>query len=190
VTQEREYGQDTPLSAWIRKNPHLDSKIHGLTMNDFDWMVHKYRTHVDNIGTREVQLAFFLEEKVNGALPRESQKEILFFQHQLLNRRYKLISSIQGKPISVWHFGVYVVSYPGMTIYDTIPLRWFRFDDTGYLHGTNINLLTFERIMNFDIRPDTLNKLSLRRHHLTRELIIEEETPLGFPMKKIIKRSS
>jgi hypothetical protein len=191
MTREREYGHDTPLSQWIRANTLLDSTQYGLTLNDRDWVWHKYKAHIDGLGTRAVQLSMTFEEKCLGAMPSESQLETLFYDHQRLNTKRRLFSTMQKKRVSVWHFGVFIVSYPGLEInHDTI-LDWYAFvDDHGSMMKHQLPLQTFQEILRFNIRPDTLDKLSLRRHHKKQVLLVQESMPLGFLTDRIINKSS
>jgi hypothetical protein len=46
------------------------------------------------------------------------------------------------------------------------------------------------KIFSFKIRPDTVKRLELRRHHSTRQIMSIEHAPLGFPVETIRSRRS
>ena len=53
-----------------------------------------------------------------------------------------------------------------------------------------IQVMTLATIIRLDLRPDTLQPVSLRRHHKTRVLMQEEVAPLGFTYPSIVKKRS
>lgn len=191
MTRARVHGDDTPLSNWIRLHPRLDSVQQGITVNDQDFIFHKYKNNVDGMGMRAVQLMQCVEGKMYGALPSVTQKQTLFFQHQLLNKRLMLFDSIGQKPIAVWHFGFFVLSVPG-----TYPgevsnvVEWYRFSETGRLLPSVITVDQLVGVLSFKLNPVTLEKLSLRRHHKETKIVSTENAPLGFTTERIITRRS
>lgn len=185
------HGSDTPFGEWVRLHPELDSVRLGLTVNDIDHIFHKYMNNVDGLGARSVQLMQCVESKTHGTLPSNTQRQTLFFQHQLLNKRMPLVDSMGPKPIAVWHFGFFVLSIPG-----TYPgevgdwVEWYRFSETGRLLPSILTLDQLVGVLSFRLNPVTLEMLSLRRHHKVTKIVSTERAPLGFPTERIITRRS
>ena len=183
--------EETPFGRWLRANRDLDSITHGVTAHDVDMMVHKYKDNVDGVGARTVHLMMNIEVKALGRRPTPEQMETLFFNHQLQAKKIKLKSNRAGVNCSVWHFGWYVLVMPGV---DPGPpdttLTWCRFDENGELNDAKIITAELVQLIRFDLRPDTLRPLRLRRHHKTRFIEALEKAPLGFVVSTMIRRSS
>jgi hypothetical protein len=192
MTAPRRDGRhETEFLKWLRLNKEIDSKIHRITANDVDVTLHKYKAHRDGMGGREVQLMMNVEVKTFGAVPNPNQAQTTFFQHQFLdNRRRLLVDSKTGKKHSVWHFGYYVLVLDKDKPEDGCTVRWCVFLDNGNLSASRISTEELEAVLRFDLRPDTLQKLELRRHHLTRRLAVLERVPLGFETLTTITQRS
>lgn len=188
MTRPRVYGEDTPFCAWLRGHDALDSVRDAFTAHDVDLHCHKYKANVDGVGTRDVQLLMMLEIKTRGAMPSREQKETLFFQHQCQVSKRKRVNSSTGKLTSVWNFGCSLLSLPAERPDDAPHMRWCRFDPKGKGKWTiqEIDEQTLVRILAFDIDPDSLMPLSLRRHHKTSQLWQETTTPLGFQTVQLV----
>lgn len=191
MTRVRIYGDDSPFGEWVRRHPELDSIHHGLTVNDIDWIFHKYRDNVDGFGVRTVSLMMDLETKTNGSTPNDYQKQTLFFRHQLLQRKAKLVDAITGNRIGVWHFGVFVLSmpatYPGEK-FDFV--TWYHFSPLGKLLPAELTVTQLVDILGFSVSPYDLEPLSLRRHHKTSQVLRTIRTALGFPTDEFITKRS
>ena len=192
TTQRRDGGaEETPFGKWVRAQDDLDSISECLTVNDVDMMFHKYRIELDGIGPRKVQLMLDLEVKTFDRMPSSDQRQTLFFHHQLLSSTGPLLDSRNGGQASVWHFGFFVLSMSGLHPGEPDPcLMWCRFDEVGKLFPVPISVQSLKEILRFDIRPDTLEPISLRRHHKTQRVEYTETTPLGFVTPRIVKRRS
>lgn len=181
--RRRDASEETLFGAWVRAHPDLDSQDHGLTVTDADWFFHKYITEVDAMGTRTVQAMFMLEVKCHGAVPSQSQQETLAFNHQLLRKVGVKVKRAYAEPITLWHFGVYVLSLSGTSPDNSDACRWGRFTDS----GRNMRLAwdnclppgMLSSILGFDIRPDTYGPLALRRHHQKKIITYRETMPNG-----------
>ena len=193
MTRPRLQGDDTPFGKWLREHEELDSVRWALNVTDSDYLFHKYKTNVDRVGMRDLQLAMLIEVKTHGSLPKETQLEILFYHHQLLSRKKK-VQRLHRSDISLWHFGVYVLLLPGEAPDQHEYFYWGRFKANGtlgYARGTSQQLCS---LLRFDFRPDDFKPLcsgsGLRRHHKTKEFLITEKMPLGFEIDRVIKFSS
>ena len=192
TTHRRDGGaEETPFGKWVRAQDDLDSISQCLTVNDVDMMFHKYRIELDGIGPRKVQLMLDLEVKGFERMPSSDQRQTLFFHHQLLANKGPLLDSRNGGEASVWHFGFFVLSMRGLHPGEPNPcLKWWRFNEVGKLLSIPISVESLKEILRFDIRPDTLEPISLRRHHKTVEVEFSETTALGFEVPCVVKRSS
>lgn len=192
TTPRRDGGaEETPFGGWVREQDDLDSISQCLTVNDVDMMFHKYKIHLDGIGPRKIQFMFDLEVKAFDRMPSSDQRQTLFFHHQLLSKKGPLRDSRNGGKASVWHFGFFVLSMGGAHPGEANPcLNWCRFDGSGRLFPVPISVHSLKEILRFDIRPDTLEPLSLRRHHKTQKVELLEETPLGFTVPCVVTRRS
>jgi hypothetical protein len=189
VTIARRYGEDTPFGKWVREQRELDSHQFSLTLNDADWIFHRYRTEVDAVGTRDLQCMMVVETKMYYAVPRQPQLETLFFLHQMLNR--KGVLRRPGKPsVALWSYGVFVLSLQGTHPGDSRGANWGRFDERGQLNWTPIeSRQQLIEILRFDLTPDTLEPLSTRRHHKTRIFWKKEDRGLIHVWVPVTERS-
>lgn len=194
MTRERRFGQDTPFCAWIRQREDLNASRHSLTVNDTDLVLHKYKTNVDSVGTRSLQLHMWVEIKTYGGMPSSTQRQTLFDYHQMLcDKRRKLVDSMSpNSRRSVWHFGVYVLSLSGTTPDDSELIRWCCFNKQGALVERVISRDDLVKILRFDVEPSGYKSIgsAMRRHHKNRELIVTERMPLGFDTDVIVRKRS
>jgi hypothetical protein len=190
MTRPRIYGEDSPFGGWFRNEPRLDSIDCSLSVTDRDYHVHHFKTRIDSVGTRTVQLMMDMELKTRGGLPKWGQHQSLFFEHQLLNQKRKLLCSRDGDLKSVWHFGYFVLSLLGDRPEPDSYVTWCRFSQHGALVANTITTDDLIRVLRFDIRPDTLEPLELRRHHKTRRLLETVTAPLGFAYQRLVTRKS
>jgi len=180
-------GRDKPFSDWLRKNPHLDSNRAKLDVSDIDFVFHKYMSNVDREGTREVKLMLDLEVKTWGKYPSRGQIETLFFRHQLLSQKCKLISNAINKKVTVWHFGQFLlIIHKGDRPDNSEYMQWGVFDVQGKMVWHRIDEKVLTNILGFVKRPDNFNKLTLRRHHITREFGYIHNTDRLFPVVRTV----
>ena len=190
MTRPRIYGEDTPFGRWMRLHPDLDSRQIGLSVTDADFSIHSYKDNIDGEGGRTVQLMFDLEVKTRNARPPDWQKQTKFFEHQLLNQRRRLHCNLQHDIKSVWHFGQFFVFMDGEAPDTSTRIIWGRFDDKGRIGEHEISTGILVNVLRFDLRPDTLQPLSLRRHHKTHKIVEAFCWPLGFYDERILTRRS
>lgn len=193
TTGRRSSLEETPFGRWVRQQDSIDSHQHGLVVTDADWIFQKYKTNVDVLGARNVQLMMICEVKTFGATPGASQVETLFFLHQstCCMRERKRPGGLS--PIMLWHFGVFILSIPGNTPVDGHPMYWGSFDSDGsvsWRKTTSVRSLV--ELLGFVRRPDDPpRKLDLRRHHISKDVQATEFLPiLGVSIHKTIKKRS
>lgn len=189
MTRDRVFGDDTPFGAWLRAQPSLDSTRSALAASDVDMMLHRYKANIDGMGSRRVALMMNVEVKTRLAMPSDSQRQTLFFQHQLLHEKRALRDIKPGK-VSVWHFGYFVLSISGERPDESDEMYWMRFADDGSFEPDPVTHQQLLDILGFRLNPETLRDLSLRRHHKTRRIIMRELTPLGFEVDRVLTRHS
>src|SRR5438132_3019232 len=123
---------ETPFGAWLRAQTALESHTTSLTVTDADWIFHKYRVHHDSLGQRDVQLMMFLEVKCYGATPSASQEDTLYMLHQCMQELGKQVRRLGNRQaVTLWNFGVFVLSLPGASPAEHDWCRWGTFGATG-----------------------------------------------------------
>jgi hypothetical protein len=177
------YGPER-FSAWLREKPEIDSIKEGLVVQDIDYCFQKYRTNIDRLGARDVQLMMFIELKCMDAIPNPSQHETLFFWHQLLQGQLgKKVKRLESKSeVSLWCFGVFVLRLPRFSPEESDHFHWGTLQADGQLQWRRGTVPELLRLLAFEIRPDTFQPTKTRRHHSSRNIEVMEQTPLGFPI--------
>jgi len=185
VTRQRTYGNDTVWGAWVRSlggqgGPlPSSSPFRGTTINDWDMIVHQYKTPIDNQGSREVHCLMFVECKTRLAMVAPSQAETLWFNHQATRKKYQARLVAKPNRVAVWHHGVSVLSCEGDDPAHAQQFRWGRFDDVGRIVYHDIDIDMAVGLLAFDYDPDTLKKTCFRRHHKVHNITRRVLTPLG-----------
>jgi hypothetical protein len=192
MTINRRYGEDTSFGRWMRDRKDLESHplAAAFTANDVDWIFHRYKTHVDAIGTKEVQCLMFVEVKTHMAVPRAAQRETLFFINQRLNYDGEL-KKLDGTQIVARFFGVHVLCLENDYPEDSAKMCWSSFDKSGNFKWYTIKSVeALVSLLKFDVHPDTFCLNPLRRHHRTKEILVSEKQPLGFYTDRIVIQKS
>lgn len=195
--RHRIHGSDTPFSDWLRRQEKLPASSNeiGFVATDNDLTLHVYKEPVDEIGTREIQSMMHVEVKTRGGMPTSSQKDTLWKLHHHFMRKGN-----NGKPgqmvfnqsILIRHFGVSIVVLSGESPEDSETIQWLRFNRNPRKRNDVwiIDKTRLIELLRFDVHPDNFDKKPFRRHHKTREIIVDELTPLGFVIqKRVLQRS-
>jgi len=190
MTEPRHASYDeTPFGAWVRRQSEIESRRTGLSVTDIDWCFHKFKTSVDRLGTREIQLMLMVELKTYNAEPSYAQLDDLYQLHQIMATKKK-VKRLNGAPVSLWHFGVHVLSLPQTLPAHSYACRWGRFSDDGRLCWRSIPTAQLTSLLGFRMNPDTFTPLELRRHHASRAVITRVQTDLGFWVDTIVWKRS
>lgn len=170
---------ETGFSRWIRERDDLDSRDAGIVCNDIDYVIHKYKTADDS---RDLQLLMVVEVKTRGAEPGPTQKDTIGLLDQFLrNRRdtptkitdrrrlesapVKAFSLIGKREISVRAFGVFTLQFENTGPHDSGWIKWGP-------RRVEISEEQLAALLRFDLDPDTLEPIDLRRHHAPPELTL------------------
>lgn len=178
------FGSDVPVMAWCRQKaktgdlPAYSAEC-GVVQTDVDAFWHRYKTCIDSVGTRELQVFMEIEWKTRGGRLTDSQEDTYRKKHAMIRPRTK------------WHgqelvnFGVTIVRLSDTTPDDSEWIKWGRFvqgDPKGMI-WFDINVSQLLELMRFDMHPDTMNKKPFRRHHKTRKVQVIETSALGFEVE-------
>ncbi len=209
MTRPRVFGSDMPFLGWLRGQRDLDASRMGITVNDVDVFVHKFKVHTDKFGTREIQLMFDLEIKSHDGAPDANQRQSLFFRHQRIRTQdknrggegcFKPVATtdfLDGKEKLFIHYGCYLLQLSGNTPDNSSTMRWCRFDKRGVYHPTVLSMEMLKSILRFETHPFTIRPLEFRRRHNTQEIVecTNDDLPLFHstgvaPQLKVFKRKS
>lgn len=184
-------GRDKPFCDWLRRHPQIDSNAQAIYAADVDMSFLKFKTPIDWKWDRTVKLAMDVEIKTWGAKPSAEQVELLYYRHQLLNRRRPMYSTFLRRRVSVWYFGQFLLRIMGGERPDVCEtLLWGMFTgEMGAMRETMINESTLAGILSFRLDPSTLNPLNLRRHHKTTQITVVDTTGL-LPVERLVTRRS
>jgi len=193
MTTQRLYGEDNDHGRWVRRQRSLDSHQHCFTLNDADWIHHRYDLPVPGKRKRSLQLMMHVEVKTHGSFPRESQAETLFFLHQVC-RKAVVVKRLGGREqITLWHFGVFLLRFSGTCADNSREgIWWGAFNNDrkdGFIDWTTIESQeALIDILGLNVNPNTFEpmKASGRCHHLEQEIILSVDGPFG-PFEERIK---
>lgn len=162
--------QETSFSRWIRQNPALPSGD-GYCVVDQDFWIHRFKVH----GNRGYQLLMAVEIKTMGGNVGAAQRDTLHIINQFLRNRRQtptkalkhqpgnylnVVSAMNGQVVTVRSYGMHVLTFSGLGPADS---EWMKWD----LREIDEEMLT--GLLAFNIDPDSLGPLDLRRHHRTHD---------------------
>ena len=196
MTRQRIYGADSVWGAWVRSLGAKDgplpsiSATRGTTINDWDMIVHQYKTPVDSQGSRDVHCLMYVECKTHMGSVAPSQAETLWFNHQATAKKINVKQLNKSGRVAVWHYGVSLLSCDKADPACSLVFRWGRFDDAGRIQYYNVDMATIVHLLRFDLDPDTLRPTSFRRHHKVQYITRRILTPLGFWIDETYRTAS
>jgi hypothetical protein len=170
MTRERE---------WMRNCKDLPSvgRDFGLSASDNDVTLHRYMTSVDQQGTREVQALMQIEVKTRRGKPTTAQMDTLSKLNMFCGQK----DTDQGV---VRFFVVFLLVMSGVDP-DTSEYMWW-----GVIEWHQIDKQKLIELMRFDRHPRNLKTLAFRRHHASRTIYEQQQTPLGFEVWKPVTHRS
>jgi hypothetical protein len=166
-------------------NPRLETGIennatNGLQFSQFDKRdisrriyIHRHKTLVDGVGTRELQLMMQLEVKTCNEHLGNLQKDTLYKQHFCSHRE------MQFPGQWVRHFGVAVLSMDGTMPDDSTLLLWGRFNHCGRLIWREVEKAKLIELLRFDVDPDSLRQIGFSRNTANGSILMYELDDLG-----------
>ena len=190
--------EETPFGKWLRNKGVGDGPLPSsfFAPTDVDMILHRYLSGEDAMASREVQHVLWLEVKTRNGTLSSWQHETLFYYHQLLYKTAKgsilarKLRRLGRSPVSVWSYGVSILQLPGVSPDDFDYANYGRFDIKGEIQWRRIGTEQLIGLCAFNLRPDTLAKMSLRRHHRTRVFELVQTMPLGFDVtRSFVQRS-
>lgn len=189
----REHEAETAFNRWFRNHPQFDSMAVGLVRFDLDLLLHRYKAdHDDGMGKRTLQFMMFVEIKTHGAVLSQSQRDTLSTLSQVLrNRRRnmhsarrglhanqpvvtKVKSRVTGKPVAIRLLGGHLLRLSGSHPGDSTVIEW---DGPAQLPGVyqadkRISESTLCKLLRFELDPDTLRPMDLRRRYRSVKTLI------------------
>ena len=191
MTRHRVYGSDTEFCAWMRKQKDLPSSgpDFGFSASDNDVTVHRYKTIVDGIGTREVQALMQIEVKTRQGKPSMAQIDTLG-KLNLFGGRQNTSEGV------VFFYGVFFLVLSGTDPDNSRKMWWGwipkgeRISDASRLKFEVISKNRLIELLRFERHPRTMEKPMFRRHHKTSEITETLVAPLGFEYDRVILRRS
>lgn len=162
MTRQRQYGEEHPMSTWLRNNSRLDSRTEYLSIQDVDFWVHKYRDVKDAVSERLVNHIMMVEVKVLNGEPNFAQRDTLSAINQVAAKRgHRGIRAIpfineRGQKCDLYFWGAHLLQLSGWCPDSSELIRW---------DGKTIDVQTLEELLCFARHPTTLSPDMNRRHH-------------------------
>jgi len=174
------HGKETLFRQWMREHPLLDSRD-GIACFDSDHWVHRFKFVHD----RRIQCLMLIELKTHGADMTDSQRDTLGMVDQLLRNRganaamkhqrrrrqaggigVNLTSQMTGRKITCRLYGVHLLQFEKDGPQNSAWMKW---------DNSDINEEQLVSLLRFDIDPDTLRPIDLRRHHKRQRVMFGTE---------------
>jgi len=167
--------EESPFERWFRECESLHSVREGLVKYDADLIVHRYKNLIDKRGSRDAQCLMVVEVKTHGAKPDAAQQDTLSIFSQVIRNRHgnryaekqgrhlndhcppaKAWSHKSNKNIKIHLFGAHLLQLENT---DPVNSSWMRWD------YKEIDIPMLQGLLLFELDPDTLRKLDLRRRY-------------------------
>ena len=137
MTRQRRIDGGTPFGLWLRKEPQIDSRHYGLSIQDVDHVVHRYQG-------LPYQPLMLLEEKQYGAESNFAQRDTLNILHQALQYAHgQTVRTMRGATVPFHYAGYHLVQFERTSPDDG--LVWW--------NGRLIDRITLYRLLKFEIDP-------------------------------------
>lgn len=162
--------KESLFNQWLRSNKSLASE-NGFVFFDTDLIVHKYKTDND----RTVQYLMFVEVKTFGAMPTEAQRDTLNVVGQFLRNRndtpskkhYLQVpgmgnyvhSTMSNSLVRIRAFGAHLLVFERKSPLDGW-IKWNKF---------YISVGQLEKLLRFELDPDSLQPMDNRIHHAQKQ---------------------
>jgi hypothetical protein len=140
---------ETGFGRWMRACADLDSS-NGIVRTDTDHTILRFKTHVQG---RRFQLLMDVEVKEYGSLPREDQRDLIGFKHQLQSGNgrnlngattrltRKLFSTLNKVRVNVRYLGYHLLRFEKTCPVDS---EWMEWDHKRIDEGQLVKLLAIE----------------------------------------------
>lgn len=169
-----------PASQWIRNNTGLRGKQ--LTFNDLDMQVRRFSTQKDPRGiNKDIVRSMIVEMKTRGAGLESWQRDALIetdaclrtkaFNDQRkedgllpvdhVDNHRRVMSSYDGKPRRVVHYGAFLLRMAGET---PDVSQWILWENADGSWRRQISVVQLQQLFRFEINPDSLLPIVDRQH--------------------------
>ena len=162
MTARRRDGQSGgEFSDWVRQNPDLDSRQHGMSVMDIDFLFHQYREPFDQgRGCRKIQHVMLVETKTFCKRTGFAQADTISALHQILTLpggqpRSCIVQGARG-PVRLMCWGFHTLTFDQEGPRSSEKMWW---------DSQEISEEDLTRVLNFDVSPITLRVRDDRRHH-------------------------
>lgn len=140
MTRPIHYEVGTDFGAWLRVQPELDSRQVGLSIQNLDYIVHRYKF-------KNCQAVMLIEEKTRGGKVSFAQRDTHGVIDQAL--RYannQFIKTARGDVMRLRYCGYHVLTFENTT------------PDNGAMWWNNreIDRATLIRLLRFEVDPQTI----------------------------------
>lgn len=139
---------ETAFSKWVRDNDALDAAAVGLSIQNIDWVVHRFKTPENG---RSCQHIMLIEEKRNGASMNNAQNDTLRKLDALIRKDpVRLCDTARNQRCRMRYHGLHLLAFSGRGPEDSEQIHW---------DGKLITLLELEMLLRFEIDTRTLQPM-------------------------------
>ena len=184
-----EMTEESAFGRWMRNHEQLLSQ-NGYVFSDLDYVAHRYKVGND----REIQFMMAFEVKTRGAEPKGWQDDTLGFFNRFIRNRRKtpgnrsirdqaenrpeiLLSKLNKRFVIVRAFGMHLLQFSGTYPPDS------REEDGGWIKWDRkkISEETLIGLLQFNVDPDSLAQMDLRKHHIPKLLHLFDSIAVRIP---------
>jgi len=179
TTPWRDSNKQDEFREWVRNNKRLDSIREGLSFTNSDLWTHKYKNCTDRRGSRVVQHLMLIEYKQFGKELPFAQRDDLFIIDQMIRNNRKgqrkagditpriaKCLNARGESVTVKGWGVHVLILSGACPATSEWMSWGPIiANDPRQEAKRIDSWMLEKLLRFELNPDTLEPMHDRRHH-------------------------